>query len=179
MSTELFRPYIPARFPNTRNVTIPVLSMHCKIRRQSHNWTFNSLPRIVLKIEFLRIMLLPSKTTMSPENQWLEDEFPFAARPMFTGYVSFRECIFLFDLLFTKSIFRRLHWLGAIHHSSSSIRSKAVKLKRFVEEVGSWVVCGCWLPQKNKDVCCWVSCFFQKDILCYFIHIIRHLSLRT
>ena len=26
-----------------------------------------------------------------PENAWLEDEFPFGARPIFRGYVSFRE----------------------------------------------------------------------------------------
>ena len=30
---------------------------------------------------------------MAPENGWLEDEFPFGARPIFRAYVSFREGI--------------------------------------------------------------------------------------
>ena len=32
------------------------------------------------------------ETNMAPENQWLEDEFPLG-RPIFKGYVSFREGI--------------------------------------------------------------------------------------
>ena len=34
------------------------------------------------------------KTKMAPENGWLEDYFPFGFRPIFRGYVSFREAMF-------------------------------------------------------------------------------------
>ena len=38
------------------------------------------------------------ETNIAPENQCLEDEFPFEARLIFRGYVSFRECRILYPL---------------------------------------------------------------------------------
>ena len=39
------------------------------------------------------------ETNIAPENGWLEDEFPFGARPVFRDYVSFREGIIHFKKL--------------------------------------------------------------------------------
>ena len=38
-----------------------------------------------------RISTLPETNIFAPEIGWLEDYFPFGARPIFRGYVSFRE----------------------------------------------------------------------------------------
>ena len=49
---------------------------------------------------------LPETNIFAPENGWLKDSFPFGFRPIFRGYVSFRECngglvqrIFLFKYI--------------------------------------------------------------------------------
>ena len=36
----------------------------------------------------------PWKLRVAPENWWLGEDFPFGARPIFSCYVSFRECTF-------------------------------------------------------------------------------------
>ncbi len=52
------------------------------------------LPILTIKFSYKEGNSLP-ETNMAPENQWLEDEFPFGARPIFRGEnVSFREGIY-------------------------------------------------------------------------------------
>ena len=52
------------------------------------------LPILTIKFNYKEGNSLP-ETNMAPENQWLEDEFPFGARPIFRGEnVSFREGIY-------------------------------------------------------------------------------------
>ena len=56
------------------------------------------------------VVTLPKTNIFAPKNGWLEDEFPIGARPIFRGYVSFREGNRLIRPYFLEDHPRTCNW---------------------------------------------------------------------